>query len=203
MAVISVFNEKGGSGKTMTTVHLAMAAFMAGRKVAILDLDPMGSATEWREDRGDLPGPTVVKVPVSALDRAVAAAKADGFDFVLIDAPPGVSAMAVKIVAAADFVLIPVRPQRFDMRAVPATVKLVGRKPYAFLQSDCPQRAPEIATRRQELLAYARPVLGPIHNWRAYWRAVEKGRVVMETEPDSEPAADIHTLYQSVLKEIA
>lgn len=203
MTVISVFNEKGGSGKTMTSVHLSVAAHMAGRKVAILDLDSQGSASDWREARGDVPGPVVVKVPISSLDRAIAGAKADGFDFILIDSPPGVSPMAAKIVNAADLVLIPVRPQRFDMKAVPATVKLVGAKPYAFVLSDCPQRAPEIEKRRKELLAYGRPVFGPINNWRSFWRALESGESVMEFEPDGQPAAEIQSVYRSILKEIS
>jgi chromosome partitioning protein len=203
MTAIAVFNEKGGSGKTLLTVHLAVAAHQAGRKVAILDLDPQASASAWSEARGETPGPVVVKVPISSLDRAVAGAKADGFDFILIDSPPGVTPMAARIVSAADLVLVPVRPQKFDMDAVPATVKLIGAKPYVFVQSDCPQRAPEIEKRRKELETYKRPIFGPVHNWRSFWRALETGEAVIEFEPDGQPAAEIQSVYQSIIKELS
>jgi chromosome partitioning protein len=44
---ISVSNNKGGSGKTTTTVSLAAAFGERGLRVLVVDLDPQGSATEW------------------------------------------------------------------------------------------------------------------------------------------------------------
>lgn len=201
--VVSIYNQKGGSGKSMLTVHLAVAAFLAGLKVAVLDLDPQGSATDWFTQRSADAGPTVVKIPDNALDRAVAGAKADGFDLIIIDSPPRVSPATARIIGIADLVLVPVRPQRFDMRALPATLKLVGDKPYAFVLSDCPQRAPEIEKRRQELMAYKRPIFGPIQNWRSFWRALETGEAVSEFEPEGEPAKEIQAIFEAMMKELA
>jgi chromosome partitioning protein len=45
--VITVTNNKGGSGKTTTTVNLASAFAERGLRVLVVDLDPQGSATEW------------------------------------------------------------------------------------------------------------------------------------------------------------
>ena len=47
MRVITVTNNKGGSGKTTTTVNLASAFAERGLRVLVVDLDPQGSATEW------------------------------------------------------------------------------------------------------------------------------------------------------------
>ncbi len=47
MQTITLSNNKGGSGKTTTTVSLASAFAERGLRVLVVDLDPQGSATEW------------------------------------------------------------------------------------------------------------------------------------------------------------
>jgi Mrp family chromosome partitioning ATPase len=52
MKTIVIANQKGGSGKSTITVHLAAAAEAAGNgPVVISDTDPQGTAADWFNQR--------------------------------------------------------------------------------------------------------------------------------------------------------
>src|ERR1700691_5816024 len=63
--VIVLGNEKGGSGKSTTAMHVAVALLQAGQRVATIDLDlRQKSFTHYIENRRHWAGRTRIKLDV-------------------------------------------------------------------------------------------------------------------------------------------
>lgn len=128
--VITVAQQKGGSGKTTLAVNLGVAFAKAGRKVALLDTDPQGSLGRWfmaRRDRLGDPG----------LDLSTASAWGVSYeceklkkinDIVIVDTPPKVDADLRPALREADLVLIPVASSHVDLWATDGVLDLVARE---------------------------------------------------------------------------
>ncbi len=77
MRRIAIINQKGGVGKTTTSVNLGAALARAGKKVCILDLDPQAHATTHLGIEPDGQSPSMYEVlidstPLAKVRRAVA-----------------------------------------------------------------------------------------------------------------------------------
>lgn len=127
MKIISVLNEKGGTGKSTVATNLATALHRRGKRVVLLDCDPQGTARDWRDaspEGADLP-------PVLGVDRPqMLASSLHGInaDLVIIDSPAKAEAMSAAIVRASHLALLIIQPSGADLWASGAVVKLIQAK---------------------------------------------------------------------------
>lgn len=72
MTTLSIVNQKGGVGKTTTTVCLASALSKHGYSILVVDLDPQMNATKW------MLGRELESDEASILDAIITASDSDG-----------------------------------------------------------------------------------------------------------------------------
>jgi chromosome partitioning protein len=130
MRTILVFSGKGGAGKTTVAREMAVAGSLAGRRVAIADLDPQAGMTGWFGRRS---AETPVMVSLAA-GYSLAPFENAGIDELVIDLPPGVPSYVSTLIPIADAVLVPCRPSPDDLSAAAGVVgELVKHPQWAFV----------------------------------------------------------------------
>jgi chromosome partitioning protein len=120
MHVISLVSQKGGAGKSLLAINLAVAA--AGETVVILDLDPQGTVTSWFDIRTAEAPAVLGHDKVADLPTALAALRREGFTLAIIDTVGSDADGARRAMQVADLCLIPIRPAGPDMLASRATL---------------------------------------------------------------------------------
>ena len=198
MRTIAILSQKGGTGKTTISLHLAVAAQTAGHAVVVIDLDPQASAAGWKDSRSD-EEPVVVSVPASRLPQTLQAAESGGAEVAIIDTAPHSGEVALAAAEAADLVLIPCRPGILDLRAIGTTarvVKLAGKPAYVVLNTVPPRASHVLADARAAVAVHGLDV-APIalQQRAAYAHALTAGQTAQEYERGGKAAEEIASLY--------
>ncbi|MFA3917077.1 ParA family partition ATPase [Ruegeria hyattellae] len=157
--VITIAQQKGGSGKTTMAVNLAVAFARAGKSVALMDTDPQGSAGRWFMTRVEhCEDPGVKFSTASAWGVTYEVRKlADSHDIVIIDTPPKADSDLRPALRACDLVLVPVATSHLDLWTVetildladregkPAMMVMTRARPGTRLGADVTEKAGELA----------------------------------------------------------
>ena len=115
--VIAVLNQKGGVGKTTTTINLAAYWAKAGKRVLIVDADPHDLATIETE-----------LAQTQGRERRLAEAlQGAAYDVILIDCPPALGLITINALVAANLLLIPVQAEYYALEGLGQLLEVFRR----------------------------------------------------------------------------
>ena len=199
VAQVLVFaSQKGGSGKTTLSGHIAVEAQRAGAgPVALIDTDPQGSLAKWWNARED-DMPMFIETSVGRLGDDIAQLRDAGLPLIVIDTPPAVTSAISEVIAHADMVVVPTRPSPHDLRAVGATVDLVeaAGKPLVFVVNCATARARITSETAVTLSQHGTVAPVTVHNRVDFAASMIDGRVVGEIAPECRSAQEVSTLWR-------
>lgn len=142
--IIAILNQKGGVGKTTTTINLAAYLAREGKSVLICDIDPQGNTTSGLGLDKQTVNPTLYDVLISRTEvsKAIRRAKSK------IDIIPSNSDLA-----GAEIQLVPVERREYVLSHV------LGGLNYDYILIDCP---PSLGLLSVNALTAANEVLIPV-----------------------------------------
>lgn len=190
-------SQKGGSGKTTLSGHLAVQAQLAGAgPVVLIDIDPQGSLADWWNEReADLPA--FAQTTVSRLASDLAILRQQGFKLAVIDTPPAITMAIQSVISVAELIVIPTRPSPHDLRAVGATVDLCERagKPLLFVVNGATPKAKITSEAAVALSQHGTVAPVTIHHRTDFAGSMIDGRTVMEVDPKGRSAQEVVQLW--------
>jgi len=165
--IIAISNQKGGTGKTSTTVNLAAALTRAEKTILLVDMDPQGSLTEYFID----PNTLTTTIYNALLDGATVSPLVIGDQIQLIPATIDLAAAEIQLPA-----------KRNQERTLSRFLRqFTGKFDYCLL--DCP---PSLGVLTANALTAADMVLVPVSTELMAERTVKLILSTIEDIKDSE-----------------
>ncbi len=197
MRVLALSSQKGGSGKTTLSGHLAVQAERAGYgPVCLIDIDPQGSLADWWNER-EAEVPAFAQTTVARLGADLEVLRQQGFRLAVIDTPPAITMAIQSVINVAELVVIPTRPSPHDLRAVGATVDLCERasKPLIFVVNAATPKAKITFEAAIALSQHGTVAPVTLHHRTDFAASMIDGRTVMEVDPKSRSAGEVEELW--------
>ena len=207
--VITIAQQKGGTGKTTLSVHLALAFIKYHNlKVAIIDTDPQGSLGKWfmirTEKKVSNEGLTFKTASLWGAQYEAKTLKTD-HDIVIIDTPPKIESDARPSIEAADLVLIPMAASHVDFWATGAIVDIAkqANKKILIQINRSNQRSKLIDKTNNFIksldLLSTNTIIG---NRQIYTSSMGEGKTAVEKQKKGNAVDEIMSLSEQILSEI-
>jgi len=202
--VITIAQQKGGAGKTTVAAHLAVAwAQNPKRRVAIVDIDPQGSLTQWYKVRSDVLGEDNTHLTFAAISGWRVRSELDRLrhthDIIVIDSPPHTDAEARTAIRAADLVVVPLQPSPMDVWATSATINVCKqeRVPVKMVLNRVPATARITEAVSGEMVGLTANRFG---NRVVFAGSLMQGKGVTEADTNSIAAEEVRALAKEIMQ---
>jgi chromosome partitioning protein len=212
MQTIALVSQKGGSGKSTLAIGLAIAAMQEGHKVCLLEADPQGTVSKWRQRRTQSEPIVEIVNDGYEIEQRLPSLDRSGVTLTIIDTAGGASAATAGAIQASDLCLIPARPSLADIEAAVPTLNAIRNldKPFAFILNQTPVRSYRVENAVEALgeAATSLNVMGVLALPYIVLRndqqdALGAGLAVTEYALEGKSAAEIRSLWQWVWKKLA
>jgi chromosome partitioning protein len=201
MKTIALVAQKGGAGKTTLALSLAVAAEKAGAISVIIDLDPQATACNWG-DRRQADAPVIVDAQPARLQNALEKAQEAGVDLAIIDTPPRSEQATMAAAKAADLVVIPCRPQIYDLETIPNAKELIalaGGPPILVVLNAVPFRGTRHEQAAHAVQGFGLTVCPHTLGLRAaFGDSAAFGQTALEYEPSGKAALETRQVYEYI-----
>lgn len=197
MQTVVITSQKGGSGKTTVTAHLAVAAERAGHGPAVvIDTDPQQTLATWWQAR-EADAPKLAPTSIRELPAKLHALAQLGFRYCFVDTPPALTDQNRQLLHHADLVLIPARPSPADLWALGATLDLVKQAgtPFVFILTQAKGNARITVQAITALSEHGQIFQAVMHDRVDYAAAMTDGRTALELRPRSPAAIEATRLW--------
>lgn len=130
--VISLANQKGGSGKTTLSANLSVLWSNSGYKVAIIDADNQRSLSNWYDSRKKYYGNNDTGITLLPFDyvnfyQFIKDIRKE-FDFIIVDSPPSITMTSITIIESSNHIFVPIQPSPLDLLATIPFLDLIKKE---------------------------------------------------------------------------
>ena len=207
--VITICQQKGGTGKTTLAVHLALAfAKLHNLKIAIIDTDPQGSLGKWfvvrSEKKVSNENLTFKTASLWGAQYESKTLKKD-HDIVIIDTPPKIESDARPSIEAADLVLIPMTPSHVDFWATEAIIDIAKKaEKKIFVQINRANERSKLVKKTYEYInsINVKSTNTLIGHRQIYASSMGEGKTAIEKQRKSNAVEEIKKLSEQILIEL-
>ena len=141
--IMAIANQKGGVGKTTTTINLSAALAEKNKKVLVIDMDPQGNTSSGLGIDKDELETTVYQMMIGdntfeecvqkdvfenldVLDmedrnyilKKIISPVQDNYDYIIIDCPPSLNSLTINSMTTADSVLVPIQCEYYALEGL-------------------------------------------------------------------------------------